>query len=456
MSTSNLTLLELNRFIKQTIEQKFDHPIWVVAEINNINLHRSGHCYIELVQKSIQSDSIVAQSKAVIWSSIYPQISMHFHNVTNTELRKGMSVLLKVSVDFHELYGFSLNIRDIDPNYTLGDLERRKKEIIDKLRTEGVIDMNKELEIPPVIQKIAIISSNSTAGYGDFISQLNNNKYKYKFDTELFEANMQGTNTEISIINALDNIHSSETNFDVAIIVRGGGSKSDLNYFDNYNIAYHITQFHIPVLTGIGHERDDCITDIVACKKLKTPTAVANFIIENNLSFENNIDRLNENIIKEAKDYIHTNNLYIANLCIELSQTKDIITSQKEYLNNLYYKIKNSSKSISFFGERQLDIYKEKLSLLFKRSINEKQSEITHKQNFTKKVFSHSLSKHNNILLSLEKHIDLVSPEKILKRGYSITKLNGKHINSNTKLKQGDTIQTCFADKIIESKISKL
>ena len=237
MPENSLTLIELNQKIKSSIEHTFDSTIWLVAEINSINKHRSGHCYLEFIQKASDYDQIIAKARATIWATQYRMIESYFYSVTGSNLQEGIKVMVRVSVDFHELYGMSLNVRDIEPSFTLGDLEKRKKEIIDKLESEGVIDMNKELELPLAIQRIAVISSSGAAGYEDFVHQLDKNKYGYGFSTTLFEADMQGKRTEETIVQALSDIFDSEKDFDVVTILRGGGSKSDLSFFDNYNIT---------------------------------------------------------------------------------------------------------------------------------------------------------------------------------------------------------------------------
>ena len=452
---SSLTLRELNSLIKSTIEYQFDSPLWIVAEINNITEHRNGHCYLELIQKSETQDIIIAQTRAVIWSTQYRFISSYFEAITNKKLTKGIKVLVKVSVDFHELYGLSLNIRDIDPSYTLGDLEKQRKEIIERLRIEGVIDMNRSILMPSVVQKIAVISSGSAAGFEDFVKQLSSNKYGYVYDITLFEADMQGSNTEKTIIATFNSIFEDHDKFDIVAIIRGGGSKSDLSFFDNYNIAFYITQFPLPVFSGIGHERDESVTDIVAHTKLKTPTAVADYIIEHNLKFENSIDYEYDNIVNRVNDLIKTHELYLTGLGMRIYRTKDILVKNIERCNKLYYKLHNLS--VNRIKERDNNLktvhnyITRSISVLLKlRSDNLEQ-----KYSKIKNVKDSYLDRESNKLNIFEYRTRLLSPENILKRGYSMSIINGKIIKDISHVNEGDIMKTVFYKGKISSKIIK-
>ncbi|MDR2009066.1 MAG: exodeoxyribonuclease VII large subunit [Bacteroidales bacterium] len=452
---SSLTLLELNRLIKTTVEAKFDAPLWLVAEINSINEHRSGHCYIELVQKANDKDLIIAQARAVIWSNQYRFISSYFQSVTNTKLTKGIKILVKVSVDFHELYGLSLNIRDIDPSYTLGDLEKRKKEIIEKLVSEGVIDMNKSLSLPLVIRNIAIISSSNAAGLEDFVNHLSFNKYGYNFDITLFETDMQGANTESSVINSLNNIFEQHSKFDIVAIIRGGGAKGDLSYFDNYNIAFYITQFPLPVFSGIGHERDDSVTDMVAHTRLKTPTAVADYIIEHTLRFENYISDIYNNIIDKTKDYLKINELYLTNLGFNVYKTKDIITENIEKCNRYYYKFKHAVESKLKSHENKLQIMKGSIARLPAVSFRKYDTSLEIIYEKIQYRTKHYLRSTNDKINIIEQNIKLVDPVNVLKRGYSVSKVNGKVLKNGKELRNGDIMETIVSKDKIVSRIIK-
>ncbi len=455
MSVPTLTLLELNKTIRLTLEEKFDAPVWIIAEINNINLHRSGHCYLELIQKAKDSDKIVAQARATIWATQFRFISSYFQSVTNKPLEKGINVLVKASVDFHEQYGLSLNIRDIDPNYTLGDLERRKKEIIEKLISEGVFDMNKELLLPSVIQRIAVISSAGAAGFEDFCNQLYSNKYGYSFEISLFEADMQGGNTENSVVKAFNDIFDRQSEFDIVAIIRGGGSKSDLSYFDNYNIAFHITQFPLPVLSGIGHERDESVADMTAHTKLKTPTAVANFIVDYNLLFENEVTGIFEEIVSSVKDTIRTNEMYLAGMSLSVYKSKEILAKSTEKCNRFYYRLKNATENIIKGQNSELNNYKIKLERIPSAVLASQNQDLDRKIINLTRLKNYYFSNQEAKLNSFEQSIRLTDPLNVLKRGFSITKISGKTISSGSEIKIGDELETIIYENKIISKVVK-
>ena len=270
-----ISLYELNRQIKSVIKNATEPAYWVFAEISELKINVSGHCYIELVEKDEKTENLKARSRATIWSSTFRMVSSYFESSAGINLSPGIKIMVRVTVDFHELYGLSLNIIDIEPSYTVGELARKKQEIINRLIQEGVFDMNRELEFPRLPKRIAVISSETAAGYGDFTDQLLNNEYDFQFHLKLFPAYMQGEDAENSIIHALEDIHRYENFFDVVVIIRGGGSQADLSCFNNYRLALHVVQFPLPILTGIGHEQDETIVDLVAHSQLKTPTAVA-------------------------------------------------------------------------------------------------------------------------------------------------------------------------------------
>ncbi|MBO4371406.1 MAG: exodeoxyribonuclease VII large subunit, partial [Bacteroidales bacterium] len=280
MSQPVLTLNQLNRLIKDAISSSFADTVYFVAEINAISVNRTGHCYIDLIEKSEDGDNIVAQLRATIWAGNYRMIKPYFESVTGQPLRAGIKIMACGQVAFHEVYGMSVNITGITPEYTVGEMALQRKITIDKLTSDGVIDMNKDLALPMLIKNIAVISSPQAAGYGDFVNQLNNNPNGYKFFTYLFEASMQGDEAESSIIHQLGRIARHADKFDCVALIRGGGSKADLSCFDKYLLCLNLCQIPLPIITGIGHDRDESVADIVANTALKTPTAVAQFIID--------------------------------------------------------------------------------------------------------------------------------------------------------------------------------
>ena len=275
-----LSLLELNTRIRGALSRAFPETCWVRAEMSDVRVNTSsGHCYLEFVEKNAQTGQLVAKVRGSIWAKTFRMLKPYFEMETGQMFASGLKVLVKVSVEFHELYGLSLTVLDIDPAYTLGDMVRKRMEIIRQLQEEGVFTLNKELPFPLLPRRIAIITSPTAAGYEDFMNQLTRNKGGYPFYTKLFPALMQGERTEASVIAALDRIYQHQDLFDVVVIIRGGGATSDLNSFDSYLLAANCAQFPLPIITGIGHERDDTVVDLVAHTRMKTPTAVAEFLI---------------------------------------------------------------------------------------------------------------------------------------------------------------------------------
>lgn len=274
----NLTLLDLQRMVRHTLEGRFNEPLWISAEISELKVNRSGHCYLNLVEKGTTDGAPRAEARAVIWRSAYAPMTSMFEAATGATLRSGLRVLVRVMVTYHEIYGFSLQIIDLDPRYALGEVERRRRETIARLQEEGVWDMNRELELNRPTLRIAIISSDTAAGYQDFMNEIR--RSTYRFNTTLFSSLMQGDAAEESIISALHAIAEREEEFDVVAIIRGGGSTSDLALFDSYLIATHVAQFPLPIFSGIGHDKDISVVDMVAHTALKTPTAVATKLVE--------------------------------------------------------------------------------------------------------------------------------------------------------------------------------
>ena len=274
-----LSLYELNNLVRSRLEHAFPEEYWVQAELSDVRSNATGHCYLELIEKDARGNNLIARARAMIWNQVYRLLKPYFEQETGQAFVSGLKVLVKVTVGFHELYGYSLTILDIDPSYTLGDMARRRREILAKLEEEGVLTLNKELEMPLLPQRIAVISSATAAGYGDFCNQLAGNPYGYVFYPRLFPAMMQGERVEESIIGALNRIYSHAEAWDVVVIIRGGGATSDLSNFDSYLLAANCAQFPLPIITGIGHERDDTVIDAVAHTRVKTPTAAAEYLI---------------------------------------------------------------------------------------------------------------------------------------------------------------------------------
>ena len=298
-----LSLLELNTRIRGALSRAFPETCWVRAEMSDVRVNTSsGHCYLEFVEKNAQTGQLVAKVRGSIWAKTFRMLKPYFEMETGQMFASGLKVLVKVSVEFHELYGLSLTVLDIDPAYTLGDMVRKRMEIIRQLQEEGVFTLNKELPFPLLPRRIAIITSPTAAGYEDFMNQLTRNKGGYPFYTKLFPALMQGERTEASVIAALDRIYQHQDLFDVVVIIRGGGATSDLNSFDSYLLAANCAQFPLPIITGIGHERDDTVVDLVAHTRMKTPTAVAEFLISRMDSVGEELENLCQDVSLLAMD----------------------------------------------------------------------------------------------------------------------------------------------------------
>jgi len=474
-----LSLSELTGEVKKVLSASFTAPVWVIGEISEINIHSNGHCYMTLIEKSESEDRIVAQARATIWSYTFRILRPFFETTTGQQLTDGIKVLLQVSVEFHEMYGFSLNVRNIDPTYTLGDQARKRREIIQRLTEEGVFTMNKELELPLVPQKIAIISSPSAAGYEDFVEQLTSNTKGFHFYIQLFPAVMQGNQSEQSIVDALDRIYPYEDFFDLVVIIRGGGSQVDLSCFDNYKVAYHVTQFPLPVLTGIGHEKDDSIVDLVAHTRLKTPTAVAEFILDGVDAFEERINLLEQEAISHIEDRIEEEKSQIKSLADEVSSlVRNQLANKKKELIQRTWKFQQEIKLTFQNREHYLGKELQRIGFLVDHYLFVRHQKIIRIQNLledsvhrgmaNKKLWlDETLAKCRRASqkqLETEKHrIDLAGqkgmlsdPGAILKKGYTITTFRGKRVRDLSLLKNEEMIKTYFSEGSIFSKIVEI
>jgi exodeoxyribonuclease VII large subunit len=452
-----ISLLELNSLIKSGVRGLFPDQYWIIAEISEMNVNQSGHCYLELIEKSPDTEQITAKAKATIWAFTFRMLKPYFESVTGQRLTTGLKVMLAVTVEFHELYGFSVNVKDIEPNYTIGDLTRKKQEIIKQLQDEGVFHLNKELELPMVPQKIAVISSDTAAGYGDFVKQLTHNRYKYRYDIKLFKAYMQGQEAEKSIINALEQIFDSQKPFDVVVIIRGGGSQADLNCFNSYWLTYHITQFPIPVITGIGHERDQTICDLVANTSLKTPTAVAEFIIDKTLEFDTYLSELHEAFTENVSNQLNDlseqlgqlSHQYASNLKLTLSNHNRKIEKYEALLGlNLKNKLKNSVQNINAMAIR--------IKPLVQHILTTHKNEIGHRSKDFNFKLKKQLENEKQRIGEFFSRSHLLDPAHLLKKGYSLTFSNGVLIKSIHQLKPGDTLMSKWIDGCAESNLQKI
>ncbi len=409
-----ITLFELNTQVKRTLMVEMGQEYWVRVEIGEINEHYNGHCYLDLIENDTTGKRLIAKARATIWSYNYRTMKPYFEQLTGQKLAVGMKLLIKVKVVFHELYSFSLNVVDIDPTYTLGDLERLKQEIIKKLTQEGVIDMNKDHVLPVLPQRLAIISSETAAGYGDFCDQIFNNPRGYRYSITLFNAVMQGDASEDSIVDSLEQISNSLEMFDVVVIIRGGGAKMDLKCFDSYELCSNIAQFPLPVVTGIGHERDSSIADMVAHTALKTPTAVAEFFIS---------------CFAKADEQICSLQLRFTDV------VNNIIVKEKLKINSLADRFVPVVQKYIVSQTGKLDIYPQ----LLKRTVD--------------LLFQN----HKNRVEKLQLKAEYLDPKKMLNRGYAIIKnADGKVLKGVDSLKIGESVDITLRDGVVESTVTSL
>ncbi|MDR1678515.1 MAG: exodeoxyribonuclease VII large subunit [Prevotellaceae bacterium] len=425
ISSESYSLLQLNELIKTRLRLAFDLPVWLRAEISELHENANGHAYFELVEKDSSTDRLVAKTKATCWATTYRMLKPYFEVNTGESLRAGINILVACTVEYHELYGISLNIRDINPEFTIGDMARRRLEILRRLESDGVFDMNKSLTMPVLPQRIAVISSATAAGYGDFIHQLQNNADGFVFYTRLFPAVMQGEQAAGSIIAALDRIFQHQQHFDVVAIIRGGGATAELSCFDDYELAFNGTQFPLPVITGIGHERDQSVLDEVAHTRCKTPTAVAEFLIARMYDAMNNVLELQQSIVTATESLLQGENIHLEQIMMRLSRlTNELIVEHENRIALLLQRLKMQASAQTREQAIELKTYKQRLrtgtQLLFDR--------------------------RNHQVSLLEKEVNLSSPAVLLQRGYSLTLHQGKIVRSTTQLHPGDHITTVFSD----------
>lgn len=456
MSIVKLSLLELNREVKKIVKENTERFYWIIAEISGLKVNYSGHCYLELVQKDEDSDKVIAQSRATIWAPNFRMIKPYFETTTGQPLVEGLSVLVRVSVEFHELYGLSLNITDIEPDYTVGELAVRRQKIIARLTEEGVIGMNQELELATPCRKIAIISSSTAAGYGDFCDQLVNNVYGYKFYIKLFPAQMQGAGAEQSIIDAMDKIYGHESFFDAVVIIRGGGSQADLSCFNSYWLSYNITQFPLPVFTGIGHEQDDSVADMVAHTRLKTPTAVAAFLIENMSCLDEQLEEISTALFSNTRDHLMQ---IRENLDLITHQfygvTKDAVQNEKRNIDRSFYKLSRYSTAGLVNKKNTLSRSIKKLGRISSSDISEKKYTLLLNHELIRQLTKHSLSDKKQELLNFSERINYLDPKHVLGRGYSITLANGKVVRDAKKVTEDEVIETILEKGKLKSTVVK-
>ena len=406
----HITLFELNRLVREAIEDALPMEYWVEAELSECRESR-GHCYMELIQKDEQTATPIAKASAKCWANKWLTIRPYFERTTGQQLHAGMKVLLQVYPQFHEAYGFSWIVTDIDPTYTLGDMARKRQEIIQKLKAEGVFDLQKELQLPVFCQRIAVISSQTAAGYGDFCNQLADNPYGFKFETQLFPAIMQGEGVEQSIISALEQIYDMP--FDCVVIIRGGGATSDMSGFDTLALAENVANFPIPIITGIGHERDESILDMISHTRVKTPTAAAALLIDHLKGVLETIEGAQSMITHYVQQKLSIANSQLSIISEAIPRLFSIVKTRQE---------------------AKIDALYTRLPMLIERR-------------FTSERYRLQL---------MDEKLKALDPTLLLARGYSITMHNGRAVKDASQLPPGAEIETRLAKGTIHSVIKSV
>ncbi|MBQ4519255.1 MAG: exodeoxyribonuclease VII large subunit [Bacteroidaceae bacterium] len=411
--SSYLSLYELNRRVRSLLTRSLPDECWLQAELSEVHVNSAGHCYVEFVQKDARSNALVAKARGTIWSNIFRLLRPYFERETGQLFMAGIKVLVQVRVDFHELYGYSLVVTDIDPSYTVGDLVRKRREILRQLEEEGVLTLNKELPLPAVPQRIAVISSSTAAGYGDFCNQLENNPYGFRFFPVLFPAIMQGDRAEASILEALDKIHLSVQEWDMVVIIRGGGATSDLSGFDTYLLAAACAQFPLPVITGIGHERDDTVLDLVAHTRVKTPTAAASFLV---------------NRLREAADCLEV----LSGSIYTYVQAK--LEREKSRIDELARRLPSLVALQRVRQDQRLELLRQRMAIAVERRLQDQ--------------------KHR--LQILGQRLKGCDYRRLLGKGFSVTLKNGHVVTDVSQLSPGDTIVTRLGNGEVTSQVGNL
>lgn len=424
MGETAISLVEFNRRIGGLLHDASVQRCWVVAETSDVR-QSGGHCYLELVQKDAQTGQTLARMRGIVWASVYARLRCEFERATGQPFASGMNVMVEVSANFHEQYGLSVVITGINPTYTLGDMARQRLEILNRLRSEGIIDMNKQLPWDDVAQRVAVISAAGAAGYGDFMNQLHNNPSGIKFYTCLFPAVMQGQSTVTSVIAALERINDYADLFDCVVIIRGGGSTSDLNSFDNYDLAANVAQFPLPVICGIGHDRDNTVVDSVASVRVKTPTAAAEWLLDRAQSALDHVNALTDMVVDSATQMLSGARQQLAYFTSGIPLMADnIVVRHRARLQQI-------AAAIPVVAARRIDGAGKDLAFASQRlAMAARQCVANERQRVT----------------GLEKQVELLSPDRVLRRGYSLTLRDGYVVTSASSLRAGDSLVTRFAD----------
>lgn len=428
----HLSLYELNSLVRDVLAVSLPESYWVEAELSEAREAYGGHCYLELIQKDGLSNTPVAKAHAVCWRTRWMTVKPKFERVTGQRIHAGMKVLLRVHAQFHENYGFTWIVDDIDPNYTMGDMARKRMEIVNTLKAEGVFDLQKELSLPMFCQRIAVISSATAAGYGDFCNQLEDNPYCLRFHTRLFPAVMQGEGVEQSVIAALNAINGEWEQWDCVAIIRGGGATSDMSGFDTLALAENVANFPLPVITGIGHDRDESVLDMISFRRVKTPTAAAAFLVDHLSDTYARVVNARETVVNCVKRRLQVERMRLDKLSANIPTLFSLVkTRQGAYLDRLMNRLVSGMQWRVQQADRRLDSLSRNIPSAMERR----------------------MTKESHRLQLLSQRIKAQDPELLLKRGYSITLKDGKSVRSAEQLKPGDIIETRLSEGIVRSEV---
>jgi exodeoxyribonuclease VII large subunit len=450
------SLLEVTNSIKKTLEERYTSSFWVKAEMNKLNYYsKTGHCFPELVEKS--EGKIIAQIKSILWQGDYNTINRNFLNTLKEPLKDGIKILLLAKITFDPSFGLSLQILDIDPQYTLGDLEKEKLETIKKLQLENIFDKNKKLELPLLPQRIAIISVETSKGYGDFKEVIDKNPWNYKFFYFLFPSILQGEKAVHSIIAQLERIKKVQHHFDVVAIIRGGGGDIGLSCYNNYELAKEIALFPIPVITGIGHVTNETVCELISHTNAITPTKLAEFLIQKFHNFSVPIQRAKDKLVDKSKRLLlEENTKLLSELKLFRSVTENILNANENNIKNATYALQQQSQFILKNNNDKLNNFRERTGIATKFNLHQQKVSVIQYQ---EKVVMRSilqLKNSNLVIENIEKNINLLNPINILKRGFSITYHNGKSIKDVSQLTEGAKINTTIYNGSIDSTITKI
>lgn len=437
-----ITLYELNHLVHQTLAFSMPDEYWVEAEVSEIREVR-GHCYMELVQKDEWGNTPIAKASAKCWKNKWTYIRPHFERIAGRQLRAGMKILVKVYADFHEAFGFSWIVTDIDPTFTMGDMARKRQEIIRRLKEAGVFDLQKELQIPMFAQRIAVISSENAAGYGDFCNQLFNNEYALKFSVHLFPAIMQGEQVEESIIQALNSINEEADLFDVVVIIRGGGATSDLSGFDTLSLAENVANFPLPIITGIGHDRDESVLDMVSHTRVKTPTAAAALLVDHLSAVYERVWEAQERISHIVRRRMDWETMRLNKMAEKIPVLFSLVKGKKETeIERLHARLHTQIARQLATCRHQLDVLTRRLTPAIERQMLHENHRLEVLERRIAPAVERYMLHEVHRLDILSRRVQILDPVLLLKRGYSITLHQGKIIRDIAEVKTGDEIET--------------